>query len=120
MNNFAGSLGMGRPERTRSSARCRNSGGYGLGIRLLLLSEAATYSQQTVPENRGMIKVSGKEGQAQPPQVLAKPHSHPPLLVGDGTDLLVQATGTTSVTGSFPYVSPAGTRQSCSCGLKQL
>jgi hypothetical protein len=47
--------GTGRPERTRSSARCRNSGGYGLGIRPLLLSEAATYSQQAVPENRGII-----------------------------------------------------------------
>jgi hypothetical protein len=52
-------------DRASSTARWRNSGGYGLGIRPLLLSEAATSSQQTVPVNRGMIKVSGKQGQAQ-------------------------------------------------------
>jgi hypothetical protein len=44
-----------------------------------------------------------------PPQVLVKPNAHPPQIVGNGTNMLVQATGTTSVTGSFPFVSSSAT-----------
>jgi hypothetical protein len=53
-----------------------------------------------------------------PPQVIVRQqHSHPPQLVGNGTDLLVQATGTTSVTGSFPVVSPSATETENCMGI---
>ena len=56
-----GDLGHGTPERTRSSARYRNSGGYGLGIATLLLSEAAT-SSRNCSGKLVTIKVSGLPG----------------------------------------------------------
>lgn len=52
-----------------------------------------------------------------PPQVLAKKHPHPPHLVGNGTDFIVQATGTTSVTGSFPQVSSSATETENCMGI---
>ena len=55
--------GTGRPDRTRSRACCRNSGGYGLGIATTSPSRSSHILPTNRSGNRGMIMVSGLRGQ---------------------------------------------------------